>query len=238
MSGIVRQRRALRRLATRALPVLVVLGLTATLAAALQVREVRVSGVRRFPAGDVEAVLRAALGTPTIAARASALRASVCALPWVEDATVKVSLDGVVTCAVVERTPVAVAVDGGIRRLLDSRGNLLGPAGSRAPLLEIDGFAAYPEERAAVMAAASQLERSWNDRLQSIERVASHDVALRFVGTPFPVLADPADPGALATAREVLDAWLASRRPAPLRIDARVQGRVAVLPAPVPEEAE
>jgi cell division septal protein FtsQ len=238
MSGIVRQRRLVRRLATRALPVVLVLAATATLAAALQVRDVRVTGVRRFPAREVETVLRAALGTPTIAARASALRASVRALPWVADANVRVSLDGLVTCAVVERTPVAVASDGGVRRLLDSEGNTLGPAEPGAALLEVEGFAACPEERAAVVAAAAQLERGWNDRLRRVERVGPHDVALSFAGTPFPVLADPGDPGALVLAREVLDAWLASGRPGPLRVDARVRGRVALLPAPLPEEAD
>lgn len=238
MSGIVRQRRLARRLATRALPVLVVLALTATLAAALQVREVHVTGNHRFPAREVELVLRSALGTPTVAARASALRASVRALPWVADANVRVSLDGLVTCAVVERKPVAIALDGGQRQLLDTEGRLLGPVEAGAGLLEVEGFAAYPEERAAVLAAAAPLERGWNDRLQRIERVGSHDVALRFAGTPFPVLADPNDPSALSVARSALDAWLASGRPAPVQIDARVPGRVAVLPAPTPEEVD
>jgi cell division septal protein FtsQ len=238
MSGIVSQRRLARRLATRALPVLIVLALTATLAAALQVREVHVTGNHRFPAREVESVLRSALGTPTVAARASALRASVRALPWVAEANVRVSLDGLVSCSVVEREPVAIALDRGVRQLLDAEGRLLGPVDVATGLLEVEGFAAYPEERAAVLAAAAQLERSWNDRLQRIERVGAHDVALRFAGTPFPVLADPEDPGALSTARSALDAWLASGRPAPLRIDARVRGRVAVLPAPLPEEAD
>lgn len=238
MSGIVRHRRLWRRLATRALPALFVLALTVTLAAALQVRQVRVTGAQRFPAREVEAVLHSALGTPTIAARASELRASVRALPWVADATVRISLDGLVTCAIIERVPVAVAVDLGVHRLLDGEGRLIAPAKPGANLLELDGFAAYPEERAAVLAAATRLERCWNDRLVSVDRVGSHDVALRFAGTPFPVLADPDDPQALVAARKVLDAWLASGRPAPLRLDARVAGRVAVLPAPAPEEAD
>jgi len=238
MSGIVRHRRLWRRLAARALPVFLVLAVTATLVTALQVREVRVTGVHHFTAREVETVLRSALGTPTVAARASELRSSVRALPWVADATVRVSLDGVVTCAVVERVPVAVAVDQGVPRLLDGEGRLLAPAESGTTLLELDGFAAHPEERAAVLAAATQLERCWNDRLRRIDRLASHDVALGFAGTPFPVLADPDNPQALVAARKVLDSWLASRLPIPLRIDARVPGRVAVLPAPSHEETD
>jgi cell division septal protein FtsQ len=238
MSGIVRHRRLLRRLATRVLPALLVLGLTATLVAAIQVRQVLVTGAHRFAAREVETVLRSALGTPTIAARASELRDSVRALPWVADATVRISLDGLVSCAIIERTPVAVAVDPGVRQFLDGEGRLLAPAGTGGSFLELDGFAAYPEERAAVLAAATRLERCWNDRLQRIERVGPHDIALGFAGTSFPVLADPESPQLLVPARKVLDAWLASRRSAPLRVDARVPGRVAVLPARFSEEAD
>ena len=89
MSGPARHRRPWRRVVTRALQAGAVLVVTAALAAALQVREVRVSGARPFPARDVEMVLRAALGPPTVATRASALRANVRAVPWVDDATVR-----------------------------------------------------------------------------------------------------------------------------------------------------
>jgi hypothetical protein len=197
-----------------------------------------VTGTHRFPAREVEAVLQRALGTPTVAARASDLRASVRGLPWVEDATVRVSLDGVVSCAVVERTPVAVAVDHGPPRLLDRDGRLLAPAETPTSLLELDGFAAYPEERAAVLASVQALQRCWDGRLERVERLGPHDVSLRFADTPFPVLADPGDPQLLTDARKVLTAWMRAHNPAPLRMDARIAGRVAVLPAPaLPEEA-
>jgi cell division septal protein FtsQ len=237
VSGPVRGRRSWPRLAGRVLPAIALLGLTATLAAALQVREVRVTGTRLFPPREVEAVLQRALGTPTVAARAGDLRASVRALPWVEDATVRVSLDGIVSCAVVERTPVAVAVDHGPPRLVDREGRLLAPAEMPTSLLELDGFAAYPEERAAVLASVQALQRGWDGRLERVERLASHDVTLRFADTPFPVLADPGDPQGLRDARRVFTAWMRAHNPAPLRMDARVAGRIAVLPAPpVPKE--
>ena len=236
MSGPVRSRRSWWRLAGRVLPAIVLLGLTATLSVALQVREVRVTGTHRFPKREVEAVLQRALGTPTVAVRAGDLRASVRALPWVEDATVRVSLDGIVSCAVVERTPVAVAVDHGPPRLLDREGRLLAPAEAPTSLLELDGYAAYPEERAAVLASAEALQHCWDGRLERVERLAPHDVTLRFADTPFPVLADPGDPRVLRDARKVLTAWMRAHKPAPLRMDARVAGRIAVLPAPAPPE--
>ncbi len=238
MSGPVRHRRPWRRVVTRVLQAGAVLAVTAALAAALQVREVRVSGTRRFPARDVEAVLRAALGSPTVATRAGALRSSVLAVPWVADASVQVSLDGVVTCSVTEREPAAVLQDAGVRRLVDREGRILGPAPDGGSLLELDGFTPFPEESAVLLAAVPALERTWGARLERVERVGPSDVALHFAGTDLPVLAAPTKPAGLAAARRVLTAWTATR-PAPVRLDARVSGLVAVLPAPPdPEEAK
>jgi len=234
VSGPVRHRRIWRRLARRAAQVALVLALPATLALALQVRQLRVVGAHRFPARDVETALRSALGTPTIAARAEQLRGIARAVPWVADASVRVSLDGVVTCTLTERTPVAVGLDGGERRLLDAEGRVLGAAEGGSGLLELDGFGAVPEERAAVLAAVAALESRWGGRLERIERVGPADVALHFKGSTTAVLADPAAPENLDAAQRVLRAWAASGRPAPVRIDVRVAARAAVLAAPQP----
>lgn len=237
MSAPHRHRHPLRRFLGRALPTIGVLALTATLAAALQVRQVRVVGARRFPSRDVEAVLRSALGSPTISARAGELRARVRAVPWVADATVRVSLDGVVTCTVVEREPAAVAVDGGVYQLVDREGRLLAPVGSCPALLRLEGFAPFPEERSALLAARSDIERAWGAAIEQAQRMGPHDVALRFAGTSPTVIADPGRPAELIAARRVLAAWTA-KRPAPIHLDARLAGRVAVLPAPAAAEGE
>jgi cell division protein FtsQ len=237
VSGPVRQRHAFRTLIGRALPLAVALALIATLAVALQVREVRVAGTRLFPAREVENLLRSALGSPTIAARAGALRARVCALPWVEDATVRVSLDGVVSCVVVERIPVAVAVDGSVRHLVDRKGRFLTAVESAPSLLVLAGFGPFPEERETLLGSVPALEQTWGGRVDRVERVGPHDVGIHFAGCGPTVLADPDKPGELAGARKVLSAWTSSL-PAPLRLDARISGRVAVLPAPAPPQEE
>ncbi len=237
MSGMIVRRRRWWRLALRALPLAVAVGLTGTLAAALQVREIRVSGTHRFSAREVERVLGAALGTPAVAARPEALRALVRALPWVEDAHVKISLDGVVVCAVSERVPVAVAVDGPVRQLADAAGNLLGPASGAPAALEIDGFGPHPGERADLLARIPELERAWGGRLARAARVGPRDVELGFEDAPCTVVADPGEPDGVTAARRVLAAWIASRDVAPRRLDVRVPGRVAVLPALPPEPA-
>ncbi len=237
MSAPHRHRHPVRRFLRRTLPAAGAIALTATLAVALQVREVRVVGTHRFPTRDVEAVLRSDLGSPMIAARASELRTRVLGVPWVSDATVRVSLDGVVTCAVVEREPVAVEVDGGVTQLVDREGRLLAPAAAGSSLLQLEGFAPFPEERAALLAARADLERAWGAVIARAQRLGPHDVALQFTGFTVSVLADPRRPGELTAARRVLAAWTA-RRPVPVRLDARVSGRVAVLPAPAPPEGE
>ncbi|MBZ5588059.1 MAG: FtsQ-type POTRA domain-containing protein [Acidobacteriia bacterium] len=237
MSAPRRHRHPVRRFLRRALPALVTLAATATLAVALQVREVRVVGARRFAARDVESVLRSALGSPTVATRASALRAKVRAVPWVEDATVRVSLDGVVTCAVVERVPVAVEVDAGVRQLVDREGRLLATIEAASSLLRLEGFGPFPEERETLLAVVPTLEGAWGGKLERVERVGPHDVALHFAEISAPVLADPGRPEELVTARRVFTAWTA-KRSVPLRLDARLAGRVAVLPGQVAPEGE
>ena len=229
------RRRPLRRAALRLLPLVLLAACAATLAQALQVRELRVTGTRRFPAADVERALRSALGTPTVAVRPEELRAAVRQIPWVADAQVRVTLDGVVACAVRERRPVAVAVDNGRRTLVDAEGELLAPAGPTAPALELVDYGAHPHERAGVLAAVPAFEAAWGARVVRVTRLASRDVTVEFEGVACPVAVDPATPAGLVAARAVLRAWLAERGGAPLRLDARVSGRVAVLPAPEPE---
>jgi cell division septal protein FtsQ len=235
MSGSTRSRRRWRRTVIRLAGVVVLLGLTATIAAGLQVHELRVTGTKRFPKTDIEAILRHALGAPTIATRAESLRTRVCSVPWVADARVHMSLDGVVTCEVEERVPRAVAVDGVERMLMDSEGRLLAAAPGVVAILELHGFAAFPGERAAVLAAAAALEQAWGAALSSIVRTGPRDVELHFASTSVVVLADPARPDKLATARRVLAAWIEATGALPERLDARAQDRVAVLPPP-PEE--
>jgi len=243
VSGIVQRRRRWHRLGGRLAGVTIFLLLTATLATGLQIREIRVVGAVRFPAREVESSLRFALGIPTVAAPAEALRNAARAVPWVADAQVQVSVDGVVTCTVAERVPVATAVDGGRRMLADAEGHLLAPAGADAPPLELVGFGSAPEERAAVLAAVAAIEGNWGARLNRAERVGPSDVRLTFAGTACEVVVDPGAGDALVAARRVHAAWLAQTGAAPQRLDARASGRVAVLPAttavpqPAAEEA-
>lgn len=237
MSGYLRHRQRWRRVAVRLAVAGAGAALTATLAAALQAHAIQVVGARRFAAVEVERALRFALGTPTVALRADTLRDAARGVPWVADAQVQISLDGVVRCEVTERQPVAVALDGLARAMVDASGRLLG-----APTGEVAGpvlcaFGGDTDGRAAVVLAAPELERRWGAPLVRAERLGPHDVQLVFADSPCGAVIDPARPESVALARRVLRAWLAETGAAPLRVDVRVPGRVAVLPAPPVAEA-
>ncbi len=238
MSGPLRHRTRQRRFVLRLVLVAALGVATAALAAGLQVHAIHISGVGRFPARDVETVLRFALGTPTVAVRADTLRDAVRAVAWVDDARVSVSIDGVVTCAVVERRPAAIEVDGATRAMVDATGRLLGAPIGEVPALELHDFAADPEGRAATLAAAGAAESQWGARLVRADRLGPRDVAFLFADTTCSVVADPSHPDSLALARTVLGAWSAQVGAVPLRIDVRVPGRVAVTPAPPAPPAE
>ena len=234
MSGIVRHRHPWRRVVRYSVMTVVVAALTGTLALAVQVRRVHVTGTSLYPAREVEQVLASALGERVISTSAEELRDRTLQVPWVADAMIRLSLDGTVSCLVIERTPVAVAQDGGARQLVDASGRLLGDHEAPGQLLELRGFAPYPAERGSILATAQQLERFWGGRLVGIERLGARDVALSFADTPFVVLADPAEASLLGAARAVTAAWTEKTKAAPQRVDARVPGRVALLPAPPP----
>jgi cell division protein FtsQ len=232
VSGIVRHRRRWRRLAVRLAAVGACAALTATLAAALQAHAIRVEGASRFPAADVESSLRFALGTPTVALRADTLRDAARSVPWVADAQVQISIDGVVRCDVAERQPVATAVDGGRRSMLDTEGRLLGEPAGTVPGPELHGFAADAEGRAAALRMVAGAERLWGARLLRAQRLGPRDVLLTFADSQCVALVDPAAPERLEAARRVVAAWTAATQAPPQHVDVRVAGRVALLPAP------
>ncbi len=232
-----RRPRSWRRLLLKGAGALAVCAVFAGLAAGLQVRRVDVSGTHRFPAAQVEHTLESALGRPTVSVRAQALRDAVLALGWVADATVRIGFDGTVHCTVVERTPVAVAVDGPRPMLLDADGRVLAPADGAAVGPALRGFAAYPEQRRRILRSVPALERAWRAPVVAIDRLGPGDAAIRFADFDGLVVIDPQRPGAVAGGRDVLRAWIERTGTPPERIDVRAQTWVMLRPAAAAEEA-
>ncbi len=234
MSGLIRRRPRWHSLIPRLTLAVGAVALTGSIAAALQVRRVHVEGVGAPIRTQVEEVLAAAVGSSTLTVRAEELRAAVLhQVPWVADAAVSVSLDGVVHCAVTLRRPMALLVDGARSLLVDDSGRVLGEPQGEAflPRLELIGFAAHPEERATLLAALPALETAWGGEVRRVERLGPRDVALQFVEGPPLVIADPSHPERLKEGRTVLTAWTRRFPTAVQRLDVRTPGRVAVAPA-------
>ena len=236
MSGLLLRRRPGRRLVLTLLISVALAATAGTLVASLQVREIHVVGNHRFPATDVTRALGWALGAPTVTLRADDLRSSLLSLPWVAEAAVRITLDGTVLCTIREKVPAAVAVDGPDRVLLDETGAAMGAESGTLDLLELKGFAGFPDDRATALAVRGRLESHWGAPLLRVERRGLRVGRLTFADTPVAVDTDLFRPEAVQSARAVLAAWALEGRALPRRLDVRVSGRVVVQPSPEPAD--
>jgi cell division protein FtsQ len=103
----------------------------------LDVDAVEVAGADRTGAEEVAAAAGVALGDHLVDVDVRAVGRRVGTLPWVEAVTVRRSIGGTVRIEVLERTPVALALAGGQRWLVDAAGAVIAPA-DEAPDLAAD----------------------------------------------------------------------------------------------------
>ena len=136
-----RRRRRRRTLAVALLVTVLAAGWLATRTGLFDVDAVRVSGAVHETDQDVVDVSGVRLGDQLLDLDAGAVARAVEALPWIATVSVERGLDGTVTIAVTERTPVATVAElGGARYLVDAEGRLLGPAeGDTSALVAIEG---------------------------------------------------------------------------------------------------
>jgi cell division protein FtsQ len=133
-------RRRLQRLAD----VVAVLVVAAAFALAvrsplLDVDAVEIAGADRTGAEAVATATRVVPGDQLVDVDVGAVGRRVGALPWVEEVTVRRSLGGAVRIEVTERIPVALALSGGQRWLVDASGAVIAPAADAPDLA--DGLA-------------------------------------------------------------------------------------------------
>jgi cell division protein FtsQ len=99
-----------------------------TRTALFDVEQVDVSGAAQTSPDEVRAVSGVVVGDQLLDVDGRRIEQAVGALPWIASVEVGRSLDGVVTIAVRERTPVATVDDGaGGRALVDAEGRVLAP---------------------------------------------------------------------------------------------------------------
>lgn len=119
-------RRRLRRLVDVALVVAVALGfLVALRTPLLDVDEVRVAGTTRTSAAALVEVAGVARGQQLVDLDLGGIADRVAAVPWIDEATVRRRLDGVVELHVTERRPAAVVGADGGEVVVDAEGRAL-----------------------------------------------------------------------------------------------------------------
>ncbi len=129
VEGERRRRRRRRLLVVLAVVGLVVGAWLVTRSALLDVDSTKVTGSVHQSDDDVLAASGVRVGDQLVDVDEGSVARRVEALPWVDTAKVSVGLDGVVTIAVTERTPVAVVAGAdGARFLVDVAGRNLGLA--------------------------------------------------------------------------------------------------------------
>lgn len=113
-----------------------VVALTAVLVFAspvLDVDEVAVVGTRHTSAQTVADAAGIRTGTALVLADLDSAESAVETLPWIAEATVERSVDGVVEVRVVERDVAAVVGDGGASVLVDRSGYVIAPLADAPP---------------------------------------------------------------------------------------------------------
>lgn len=166
-----------RSVGRRRLQRLVDLGIVAGVAVAfagalwsplLDVDAVDVTGMERTPAAAVVEAAAVAQGDPLVTVDLRTAGERVTELPWIEQASLQRRLDGTISIAVIERTPIAKVGAGDVARLVDRTGRVLGPVGDwrdAAPVVELTGVGDPP-------APGDHLPATAEDALALAERLA------------------------------------------------------------------
>ena len=154
-----RDRRRRRLLAAVALVTVLALGWWAVWASPLlSVRAVRVDGATTLTAGQVRTAAGVAEGTPLLRVDVDAAEARVARLPQVASVQVARGWPGSVVVTVVERRPVAVVEEAGVRSLVDASGVLFDTVTGEPPagVVPLDVATPGPDD-AATRAALDAL---------------------------------------------------------------------------------
>lgn len=150
----------------------------------LRVNDIRVSGLSRLTASDVETLLAGVRGASIFAVNLDLVRETLRASPWIEDASVRRVVPQSLEIAVVERAPIAVARFPSGLFLIDGSGAIVdrfGPKHADLDLPIIDGFETVPRPGIRVEPArallATRLLRSLADRPDLQQRLSQVDVS-------------------------------------------------------------
>lgn len=150
----------------------------------LRVRDIRVAGLQRLTAADIEALIADVRGATIVRIDLDRVREALRASPWIADAAARRVVPRTLELTIVERVPVGVARFPSGLFLIDETGTLVdrfGPKYADLDLPIVDGFETVPRPGLRVEPARAQLAarilRALAARPDLLRRVSQVDVS-------------------------------------------------------------
>jgi cell division protein FtsQ len=211
-------------------------------APALAVAHIEVLETRRADAEALRRRLDAWRGRNLVELDLSAVAAAATREPWVQEASVKRVLPDTLRVNVIERSPCAIAVIGGLSHVIDVAGHVIGPSGpglaDDLPVLlgldplSGDALVAGLRRGAQAVQRLRAAAGPWAEAISDLDLSAPDRIALRTVDPGPVILLDPQEVER-NLARYLDLRGEIERRAGPLaQVDLRWQDRISALPAP------
>lgn len=152
---------------------LAVAGIAVSRSAVFHARTIQVEGASHLSRAGVLSLAEVSLATNVVWLDEAAVERRLTSHAWVADADVRASLPATIQIRVVERSPVAVAVDGARRLLVAGDGTILGPeiGGAKLPSIEVPPVGGPEGPKPGFVGAARALGAMEGDLRSLVRRV-------------------------------------------------------------------
>lgn len=152
----------------------VVAGIAVSRSAVFHARTIEVRGASHLSRAEVLSLAQVSIATNVVWLDEAAIERMLTSHAWVADADVRASLPATIRIRVVERSPVAVAVDGARRLLVAGDGTILGPetGGAKLPSIEVPPVGGPEGPKPGFVGAARALGAMEGDLRSLVRRVA------------------------------------------------------------------
>jgi len=215
-------------------------------APALAVSRIEVLNTRRADGEALQRRLDPWRGRNLVEIDLTAVAAAAAREPWVQDAAVKRVLPDTLRVDVIERSPAAVALIGGVAHVVDVHGHVIGPSGPELaddlPVLlglgELSGDALVAGLRRGVDAIRRLRAAAgpWAEAISDLDLSEPDRIALRTVDPGPVILLDPREVERNLARYLDLRGEIERRAGPPAQVDLRWQDRIAVLPVPLDDD--
>jgi cell division protein FtsQ len=207
----------------------------------LTVKEITVEGTAATTPEAVRAVLRPYLGRNLAELALDDVAKAATLNPWVKAASVKRLFPGTLRVTIVERTPGALALLGGLVYVVDEGGFVMGPTGPDLPydlplLVGLDGYHGRDREAALGRGVALLLRLhegfpTWARGISEVDLSRSDRIAVTRVEGGPQILLDPERIDRNLGAFLALQPTIARKVGDISRVDLRWSRRISLLPA-------